>query len=127
MGKVIGGQRAEAFFGDWRSRIQQNYTFPLEPEVSQALKTEYRAWYKTNLDIERTDAHAQSALANCNPAKAAAKKVRVFVYFVYDFRVCCCCLSALTSSTRTLRQHIASAWRRISSQKSKRKAVHGRR
>ena len=87
MGKVIGGERAEAFFGDWRRRIQQKHTFPLDPEVSQALKAEYRAWYMTNLAIERTKAHAQSALANCNPAKAAAKKVCVFVSFVYDFRV----------------------------------------
>jgi hypothetical protein len=79
MGKVIGGERAKAFFGDWRRRIQQIHKFPLQPEVSQALKAEYRAWYKTNLGIERTDAHAQSALANCKPEKAAAKKVCGFV------------------------------------------------
>ncbi len=92
MGKVIGGERAAAFFGDWRRRIQQNHKFPLHPEVSQALKAEYRAWYKTNLGIERTDAHAQSALANCKPEKAAAKKVQCVFCF-------CCCLSALTSYT----------------------------
>ena len=93
MGKVIGGERAEAFFGDWRRRIQQNHKFPLHPEVSQALKAEYRAWYKTNLGIERTDAHASSALQNCDPSKAGKKKVCGFVYFSFELRVCCCCLS----------------------------------
>ena len=88
MEKVTGGPAAEAFVASWRKRIQENFSFPLSREDSDAVKQEYKDWYLENLQIERTSAETISALANRNPEKSSHEKGE---------HGCCCTITSVVS------------------------------